>query len=1078
MNASTSFLTSLIQELRTYSQQDIQRQWRGLYESSGGDLASAMVQGKRWDILPLNERQHIAWPRHQVLWVYQRLVVPENLHGYPLGGLTLRLDTAWWAEDAQLYLNGELVQSGDLFDFFTRLCLSESVRPGQEFDVVLRLASPKHDAGALVRSQLIYETPNGSVSPEPSFVADELQVLQYYLTALAPDQLSAVEALITNEWQSVSDNLHQRLASLRQCLLPYGDWVKQRQIHCVGHAHLDLAWLWPVADTWQAAERTFESVLALQQDFPELIYTHSSPALFAWLERNRPDLFHQVQYQVKAGKWSIDAGLWVEPELNIASGEAIARQILYGQRYCRAKFGFYSAIAWLPDTFGFCSQLPQLLKLGGVDVFATQKLRWNDTTQFPHELFRWQAPDGSEILGWTLPPIGTDFDPIKMADYAVRWEEKTQSPHACWLPGVGDHGGGPTRDMLMKARRWKESPFFPQVRFSTPREFLLEIIGNREWRMENGECVESALPTNERISKQDCSSEETIHSLPLWKDELYLELHRGCYTAHSDQKQQNRRGEDLLFQAEVWSTVAQLVTGQTYPRETLEDAWKALLFNQFHDILPGSSIPEVFEDANREWAKVQSWGQRALTTALDSLVRCLTVPDGMQPLVVFNAHSWMRTGVVDAVVPSGQWRIMDCATMQPVEGVINKACNPLEADVSQAGQTLSFIAEDVPAVGYRLYGVMPTESRLEIPEVDSQSDEYILENEHLRVVISAETGEIFSCVHRLTGREIFAAPANRLQCFKDSGQYWDAWNIAPDYGENPCDPAILIAIIWQSRSSICQRLRVTRQLNQSIIIQDYCLEAISPYLKVETWVDWQETQVVLKVNFPMTVKADHATYEVPFGAIERPTNPTTDHDKAKWEVPALRWADLSDETFGLSILTDCKHGFDVKPSQLRLTLLKAPLWPDPGCDRGHHHFTYAIYPHTGTWQTAQTPHHAQALNIPLRPHLTQSATKFSPRKEMSASYSFLSLNAENLILAALKPCETISEGFVARYYDAYGVPSEPGPGLIANTLGLTVDTELTLLEEPMVSIPGRPYQIHTYRLLHQGAVDAINTPEL
>lgn len=1027
--------------------------WHGLSEELGSSLSAAMECGAQWDVMSLNERQHIAWPQGQVVFLYQRFTIPHTLNGYPLEGLTLRLDTAWWAEDAQLYLNGELAQAGDLFDFFTRLCLSEAVTPGQSFDVVLRLESPKHDAGALVRSQLIYEAPNHPISPEPGFVADELQVLQYYLQTLAPEKLAAVETLMLDEWQTSHGNLHQRLAHLRQRLLPYGDWVKQRQIHCVGHAHLDLAWLWPVADTWQAAERTFESVLALQQDFPELTYTHSSPALFAWLEAHRPLLFRKIQQQVKAGNWSIDAGLWVEPELNIVSGEAIARQILYGQRYCQEKFGTRSSIAWLPDTFGFCAQLPQLLKLGGVEVFATQKLRWNDTTQFPHELFRWQAPDGSEILGWTLPPIGTDFDPVQMAAYAARWEKKTESPHACWLPGVGDHGGGPTRDMLIKARRWRESPFFPQVQFSTPQQFL--------------ETVSSALsrsnpPGTETVSQQ------FLGQLPLWDDELYLELHRGCYTAHGDQKQQNRRGEDLLYQAEVWATVAQLITGQPYPKNRLETAWKGLLFNQFHDILPGSSIPEVFQDANQEWAQVERLTQDVLTSALETLTNQAGSAQG-QPLFVFNAHGWPRTEVVDVEVPLGRWQIINCETDQPVDYAVSRVSNPLVEEAESERQVLSFVANDVPAVGYRLYALVAdaTENTKASSTEKNNTEEYVLDNGCLRVVVSADTGEIISCVHLATEREMFATAANQLQCFEDSGQYWDAWNIAPDYANNPCAPAKLLGLEWLARTAMRQRLRVTRQLNQSIIVQDYCLDAESPWLKVETWVDWQETQVVLKVNFPVTIKADHGTYEVPFGAIERSTIPTTEHEKAKWEVPALRWADLSDATFGLSILTDCKHGFDAQPNQLRLTLLKAPLWPDPGCDRGHHHFTYAIYPHPGNWQTARTPHQARALNIPLQSYLPAAVQPSDASADFPASRSFLSLDSNHLILAALKPSEADPSQFIARYYDAYGVASEQDPLSMTNSLGLTLGEPLNLLEDPLICSSVRPYQIQTRCLYTQ-----------
>ena len=1042
MNAPTSFLTNLIQELRAYSQQNVQAHWHGLYEDSGGSLETAMTWAGQWEVMALNERHHVAWPRGRVLWLYQQFRVPDDLNGYPLAGLTLRLALAWWAEDARLYVNGELVQSGDLFDFFMRFCLSEVVIPGQTFDVVLRLESPKHDAGALVRSQLVYEALNHPVSPEPGFVADELQVLQYYLQALAPEKLPKVETLITDEWQTNGD-LHQRLARLRHCLLPYGDWIKQRQIHCVGHAHLDLAWLWPVADTWRAAERTFESVLALQQDFPELTYSHSSPVLFAWLESNRPELFRQIQQQVAAGKWSIDAGLWVEPELNIVSGEAIARQILYGQRYCQEKFGERSLIAWLPDTFGFCSQLPLLLKLGGVEVFATQKLRWNDTTQFPHELFRWQAPDGSEILGWTLPPIGTDFDPVQMAEYAAQWEEKTGSRHVCWLPGVGDHGGGPTRDMLVKARRWRESPFFPQVRFSTPREFLETVIQSGEWG--------SPIPT----ADTEPSPHQFIDKLPRWNDELYLELHRGCYTSHSDQKQQNRRGEDLLYQAEVWATVAQLVAGQPYPQEKLEQAWKSLLFNQFHDILPGSSIPEVFEDANREWIKMESLGQEVLNNAFEALATPV-IPEQGQPLFVFNAHGWSRTELVDIDVPLGQWQIINCETNQSVDYGVNRTTHPLVEETKQESQVLSFVAHDVPAVGYRLYILLPDiAGNVE----ERNTDELILENACLRVVVSSETGEIISCIHISTGQEIFRSAANQLQCYEDSGQYWDAWNIAPDYADKPCAPAKLLGIEWIARNNVYQRLRVTRQLNQSTIVQDYCLDAESPWLKIETWVNWQENQVVLKVNFPVTVESDHATYEIPFGAIERPTIPTTDYEKAKWEVPALRWADLSDDTFGLSILTDCKHGFDAQPNQLRLTLLKAPLWPDPDCDRGHHHFTYAIYPHPGSWQTARTPHHARAFNIPLRPYIPEA---LQSSDGATVSRSFLSLETDHLILAALKPCESnLPTRFIARYYDAYGVDPGKEDVTLINSLGLTLGEPLNLLEEPLNVSSTRPYQIHT-----------------
>ncbi|MEL7227525.1 MAG: alpha-mannosidase, partial [Cyanobacteria bacterium J06576_12] len=354
---------------------------------------------QNWQTATLNDRQHIFWERGlNVLWLYQEIVVLDNLMGYPLAGLCLRIALTWWADDAQIYVNGELLQSGDLFECFTRICLSSSVTPDQTFQVGIRLVSPGHDDGALVRSQLIYELPDHHPTPEPSFVADELTVL----ATLEPETQTEIESVIAQlNWNSldttaaaapsapnaeleiwkdlstqtvpipaITHPFQQSLSQLRRTLKHHSPKLKERQIQCVCHAHLDMAWLWPISDTWTAAERTFQSILNLQKDFPELTYTHSSPALFEWIEQNRPDLFEQIQQKVKEGSWSIDAGLWIEPELNIIGGEAIARQILYGQRYCQQKFGTISKIAWLPDTFGFCWQLPQLLTQGGIETFA------------------------------------------------------------------------------------------------------------------------------------------------------------------------------------------------------------------------------------------------------------------------------------------------------------------------------------------------------------------------------------------------------------------------------------------------------------------------------------------------------------------------------------------------------------------------------------------------------------------------------------------------------------------------------------------------------------------------------------
>ncbi|MEL6492127.1 MAG: alpha-mannosidase [Cyanobacteria bacterium J06621_3] len=1029
-------LTDSLHRLRQLNTRDIQSSWRLHHQDIAPKTLFSVNSGSgstphltdAWNIAELNNRQHIPWERGlRPLWLYQQIKVPNDFNGYPLSGMTLRLALTWWADDAQIYVDGRLVQSGDLFECFTRICLSPQVTPGDVFRVAIRLVSPGHDDGALVRSQLIYELPPHNPTPEPSFIADELTVL----AALEPQSQPQIETALAqldwhslepvtdtqqtqttdvalNLWDNLSTNsdvipatLHpfqQSLSQLRRTLKAFSPNLKRRQIQCIGHAHLDMAWLWPIADTWEAAERTFQSVIELQKDFPELTYTHSSPALFDWLENNKPELFKQIQQKVADGTWSIDAGLWIEPEFNVISGEAIARQILYGQQYCLEKFGQISTVAWLPDSFGFCWQLPQLLTQGGIETFATLKLSWNDTTTFPHQLFWWESPDGSRILSLMLPPIGTDIDPVKMANHATQWETSTGISNTLWLPGLGDHGGGPTRDMLEKANRLKNSPFFPKINFTNPKNYI------------------QALPKTE---------------LPTHKDELYLELHRGCYTTHADQKRQNRRCEDLLYEAEVFATIAYLTANQPYPQAGIDTAWKKLLFNQFHDILPGTSIPEVFVDANRDWAKVKEIGKRVLEESLAAIAHQIAIPITPHPeaqlIIVFNSLSWPRSSVVTHHMPesspgilSFSWEIRD-----ELKQVI-----PHQADFTdqtkQGHCQVSFLAKDIPAVGYRCFWLCPTEQDHSNLEPVQDNPPYQLENSYLKATISATTGQITSLIEKLAQKETLSAPGNQLQTFKDQGQYWDAWNIDPNYTRHPLPSPTLESVVWINKGAIRQRIRTIHKFQNSTITQYYTLNAETPHLNIETYIDWQDAQVLLKAYFPLSISSDFATYEIPFGAIARTTAPTTAAEKAKWEVPALTWADLTEtkanDTFGTSILTDCKHGFDAGPDYLRLTLLKSPIWPDPNSDKGQHHFTYSIYPHQNTWQTARTTHHARELNIKPSIHLS-SKTQDSADKTTPPTHSFLQIHNSNLILSALKPSANNLDEIILRYYEAQGEPA-------------------------------------------------------
>ncbi|WP_298917761.1 alpha-mannosidase [uncultured Nostoc sp.] len=1065
----TKLISQTIEQLRSFCQVNLQSTW--LYQESNliiTDVVAADLSD--WQPVQLNAQEHIAWTgEKKVLWLVQRLVVPQDLQGYPLAGLSLRLALVWWADSAEIYVNGELVLEGDLFDCSPRVLIRQGVTPGEEFIVALRLVSPGHSDGALVRSLLVYESIDDN-NPDPGFVADELAVVQLYLEKFAPQKLDVLAAMVgevtnrrgaedTEEEKGERGELVRSFLSLRQNLIQSkivrvsdrvaSDRVAERsgspksKILLLGHAHLDLAWLWPVSETWNVAQNTFESVLKLQEDFPELIFCHSTPALYAWIEEHRPDLFEAIQAQVAAGRWEVIGGMWVEPELNLIAGESIVRQLLYGQRYIQEKFGKLSTIVWVPDSFGFCATLPQFFANAGIEYFVTQKLRWNDTTKFDYGAFWWRSPDGSEVFSLMSALIGESINPVKMASYALEWQAQTGLPESLWLPGVGDHGGGPTRDMLETAQRWQKSPLFPDLEFTTAEKYLQEISS----QLTSQSKIQVALSAHQR-----CDPKSEIKS-PTWNDELYLEFHRGCYTTHADQKRWNRRCENLLYQAELFATLATVSCGVTYPKAEIEAAWKLVLFQQFHDILPGSSITQVYLDALPQWQQVEQVGTKILDKSLLAIASHITLSEPPKsdslPIFVFNSLNWRRSEVVSVALPTPatatqEWQIYDASGKQ----LLSQLSEP---------STLLFLASEIPPVGYCIFWLSPSSPTLRKAKATSLPSplllpDWILENEFLRVVIDPDTGDLSSVFDKTYQREILSGAGNQLQAFKDSDQYWDAWNIDPNYAQHPLPSTNLQSIQWLELGPVQSCVRVVRQLGESEFCQDYILQAGSPLLNIATTVNWQENHVLVKAAFPLNVEADFATYEIPCGAIRRPTKPKTPAEQAKWEVPALRWADLTGETqegiYGVSLLNDCKYGYDSKSNQLRLTLLRSPNWPDSEADRGWHEFTYALYPHVGSWESAHTVRRGYELNIPLQVLLNpvnQNPDKNSPlfASKEGLAVKFLDLSSENLILMALKPSEDDLQQLILRCYECHGETAELS---LQSDLGLNLGDTVDLLE--------------------------------
>ena len=1122
VQASHHLLGEVVDRLRACTQIDTLNNW----QSCNTDIPASQIDrlySFPWGKPTINPKSYITWAKgSQVLWLRQKVIIPKSLpkslDSYPLAGLSLRLALTWWAEAAQVFVDGKLVQEGDLFDAQARVLLQEIVTEGAEVEVMLRLVSPAHDQGALVRSTLIYELPYKSFQSTPelqlldlNFIADQIAVYQQYLS---PEELEKLANLTSQiSWELLPEpeqfnlSINNWYQSLFQSGLPQA--IQQKKINLLGHAHLDMAWLWEVAETYQVAQRTFTSVINLQKDFPELIFCHSTPALYQWIEQNCPELFAIIQAKVQQGTWELVGGMWIEPEMNLISGESIARQLLYGQRYYQDKFGQTTKVAWLPDTFGFCATLPQFLKLSNIDYFVTQKLDWNDTNKFPYPLFWWESVDGSRVLSLMSNPIGEGIEPVKIATYGANWEVKTGLKNHLWLMGVGDHGGGPSRDMLETIKRWQldinnsinyssktiessttskslESPkspvsskslvAFPQLQFTRAVDYLDQIL--------------------EQVKSLEISP-EISSSLPVWRDELYLEFHRGCYTTHADQKYYNRYCEGLLYEVELLASIATLSTGKIYPQELITKLWQQVLFNQFHDILPGTSIPEVFVTANKEWQEVIQLGNELWEDSWQAIFKQINLspPDSLndhknpqleieyklQPIIVFNSLNWQRTEVVSLEIPD---QLLDVLAFNQSENQFepqsenqsnqhlwsivdnNNQSVPSQRSLNNTEQLL-FLAEDIPSIGFRVFWLKfnPLQSRENLQNIQDNQDInqelWLLENELLRVLVDPHTGDLAQVFDLVHDREVLQpVGGNQLQFWQDQGQYWDAWNIDPNYTQFPLPGADLVSIAYVEKGKVRQSIRVVRRFRNSTFIQDYVLDMHSPLIKIVTTVDWQESHVLVKAAFPLTVTSDVATYEIPCGTIDRPTRPITATDKAKWEVPALRWADLSDQgdqNYGVSLLNNCKYGYDAQPDQLRLTLLRGSHWPDPHADRTQHQFTYALYPHQGNYQQARTIHKGYELNLSLRTSIeaiSNSQTNSMPNiinAEDIKSYShfidchsWCSLDTDNLIITALKQSEISTKEWIVRCYE---IGNSTTYFALHNSLGLIPTHRVNLLEE-------------------------------
>jgi alpha-mannosidase len=997
-----------------------------------------------------------------VIWLRGVVEVPKLLDGYDLTGARLWVE-GWRSEGVTVFFNGERVAAGEGME---PLVLFTSAKPGDKVMVAVRVAKsdrPKNIPPMHIRIDFSPSRPN------PKDLYTEFITAALLTPGLAqsvPEQTKVLDKAIEDVDLKALDAGDQNAfdASLRKSqedLQPIRPDLQQATFHLTGNSHIDAAWLWPWTETVDVVKRTWGTALQLMDEYPDYTYTQSALQYNEWMAEKYPEMNAQIKQRIQEGRWEVLGGMWVEPDLNMPGGESQVRQLLVGLRTMNKLYGVTTRIGWNPDTFGYDWQLPQIYKKSGLDYFVTQKLSANESNPLPFKLFWWEAPDGSKVLTYFPHSYGNrDLDPIRLSNDLVH--ARTLAPGMLDLMdlyGNGDHGGGATRQVLDQGMRWMEpNKIVPKMQFGTAQSYFSSI----ETKIAPDSPTWSYHAMGQGVAPLPTPPAGKV-TIPTWKDELYFEHHRGTYTTQAQQKRNVRESEEWMLNAEKYSSLAWL-DGQPYPATELTEAWKKVLFNQFHDLAAGSGIGVIYKDAQRDYDQVHWATQEVSSKALKTVQSHIdTKAAGDVPVLVFNPLAWERSGLtpVDVEMP---------AAASGGVSVLDKNNRVLPSEVLSSNSNtntyhLLVQAKDIPSLGYEVLHVVA--GKRPFPS-DLKASGTTLENSFLKVTVDPSNGCITSIYDKKSSFESLASGGcgNQLQVFKDTPLNDDAWNIDPGTLDHmtPITEAESVKLV--ENTPLRAVIRVTRTWQSSKFVQDITLDADSGQLEIVNDFDWHENHILLKSAFPLAVSNSMATYEIPYGTIERPTTRTNTWDEAKYEVSALHWADLSDGQHGLSLINEAKYGYDCKDNVLRLTLLRSPLSPDPNADRGHQHFSFTLYPHAGNWKAAMTVRHGYEYNYGLKAMQVQPHSGTLPLE-----HSFVTVQGDNVILTATKKAED-ADALIVRFYEWAG---KDGEVKLTLPKGITAATMTNLMEKPegtplqvvdsdQVTVPVHPYSIVTVQL--------------
>ncbi len=935
----------------------------------------------------------------------------------------------WDATNPQfrVYVDGVLRQGFDTNHRSIRL--SEQAQAGRHFSIYLSAFT------GVQNFHLLFQ---------PSLRTVDTQTLEYYYDLLIPWQTLCLLEPSETAYLELSELLTKSInlldlrkpgsaaydASLAKAhsLLKNALYLKPKQadavVSCVGHTHIDVAWLWTLAVTRDKAVRSFSTVLELMRRYPEYIFMSSQPQLYQYVKETAPEIYAQIRQRVQEGRWEPEGSMFVEADCNLASGEALVRQILYGKRFFREEFQKDNHILWLPDVFGYSAALPQIMKKSGIDYFMTTKISWNETNKLPYDTFYWKGIDGTKILTHFIPTqdyvsqtrsgmSSTEFrtgfttnyngmlTPSETKGAWQRYQQKKLNREVLCSYGYGD-GGGPTEQMLEAQRRMAYGlPGMPATRQSTALEFFHRLQKDLEGK-----------------------------DVPTWTGELYLEYHRGTYTSMARNKRYNRRSEFAMTQLEILSTLAKTLLGRPYPSQMLLDNWQVLLRNQFHDILPGSAIWEVYEDSKKEYEQLLKEVGNESRDALGALAQ------EIGGTVVFNPTGQKQSGLVK----------------------VNADC-PEALQQCSDGSALAW-AQDVPAMGYaRLTRNAPQAGPISI------SPQRV---ETLFAVISFnEKGQIASWYDKMGRRELLAGNrcGNVLMTYEDKPYIYDNWNIYDYYHEKiwPIDELVHVEVT--ENGPYRSALNFVWSYQCSTVEETMYFYSFSPRVDIDFHADWQEDQLLLKALFPLELNTSEATFEIQYGNVRRSTARNTSWDQARFEVCYHKWMDVSEGGFGVSFLNDCKYGVSVEENTVGLSLLKCGRDPNPQADREVHQAVYSILPHVGSWQDAGTAAQAYQLNNPMIAIFANDSASTLPPQ-----YAPVVTDAQNIMLEVLKQAED-GDGTILRFYEFENcrtdVRLEFAQSWSQIWLCNLLEEEQTLLAEHTNSctVPTEPFGIITLMLI-------------